>query len=220
MKKIEIAVVGILCILIGIALAGYINHSGETSEKSIQKDSDIDGWSDVQEREAQTNPFDVDTDHDGIWDPEDTDPLRPGILTDPEQKLEVGGYVEFDLASAPGWVGRKPYKVTRDDITLPKGYTPLTIKLEVPSGYACYRSYYSYEINASSTQVIDFFLKNMLHNDWNTCNAADIFEFYGIGGIHMHFLKKGDQDTYITILVTGEEKYPYSQFIIIEEHVD
>jgi len=71
MKKIEIAVAGILCILIGIALVGYIIG---TSKKTIQKDSDSDGWTDIQEREAHTNPFDANTDHDGIWGPEDPDP--------------------------------------------------------------------------------------------------------------------------------------------------
>ncbi len=80
MKKIEIAVAGILCIFIGIALAGYINYSGEAPEKTIQKDSDFDGWTDIQEREAHTNPFDVDTDHDGVWDPEDPNPQYPGIV--------------------------------------------------------------------------------------------------------------------------------------------
>lgn len=38
-------------------------------------DSDSDGWDDEQERGAQTDPFNVDTDGDGIWDSKDTNPL-------------------------------------------------------------------------------------------------------------------------------------------------
>ena len=228
MKKIEIAVVGTLCILIGIALAGCIDYSDEVPEKAMWKDSDFDGWTDTQEREAHTNPFDVDTDQDGIWDPEDPNPLYPGILTDTEQKLEAGGYLEFDLASAPGRGGKKPCIVTWEDLPIPKESTLLTIKLSIPSGYACDRSYFSYETNASSTQVIDFFLENMHYNSWHICNATDRFcnapdQFWfdnGIYGMHMQFFKKGAQDEYITILVTGEEDYPYSQFTIIWEHVD
>ena len=229
MKKIEIAVVGTLCILIGIALAGCIDYSDEAPEKAMWKDSDFDGWTDTQEREAHTNPFDVDTDHDGIWDPEDPNPLYFGILTDSTQKLEAGGYLEYlDLASAPGWVGKKPCIVTWEDLPIPKESTLLTNKLSIPSGYACDRSYFSYETNASSPQVIDFFLENMLYNGWHICNATDRFcnapdQFWfdnGIYGMHMQFFKKGAQDEYITILVTGEEDYPYSQFTIIWEHVD
>jgi len=226
MKKI--AVVGTLCILIGIALAGCIDYSDEAPEKTIERDSDFDGWTDTEEREAHTNPFDVDTDHDGIWDPEDPNPSRIGILINPEEKLEAGEYLEFDLASAPGWVGKKPCIVTRDDIILPKESSLLTTKIEIPSGYACYRSYHSYEINASSTQAIDFFLVYMQYNGWHTCNATDQFcdapyqfELYnGIYGMYIQFFKRGDQDTYVTILVMGEEEYPYSQFMIIKEDVD
>ena len=225
MKKIEIAVFGVICILIGIALAGYIVSSGETPEKTMQKDSDRDGWTDIQEREVHTNPFDVDSDHDGIQDPEDPEPLHPGILTNPEQKLEGGGSYEYDAAIMFG--SKTPYIVTVEDPLIPKELTLLTTKLDIPSGYACYRSYFSFEINASSPQVIDFFLENMPRWGWHTCNASDrycnkpeLFDFYGIYGAHMQFFQKGDQDRYLTILVIGEETYPYSQVIEIEEVVD
>jgi hypothetical protein len=42
-------------------------------------DSDGDGWTDIQERAAGTDPFNVDTDIDGIWDPYDENPLDPSI---------------------------------------------------------------------------------------------------------------------------------------------
>jgi hypothetical protein len=45
------------------------------AEKSALMDSDGDGWSDVQEKKAGTNPYNVDTDGDGIWDPKDPNPL-------------------------------------------------------------------------------------------------------------------------------------------------
>ena len=38
-------------------------------------DSDGDGWDDEQERRAGTNPYNVDTDGDGIWDSKDPNPL-------------------------------------------------------------------------------------------------------------------------------------------------
>ena len=38
-------------------------------------DSDGDGWTDTQERIVGTNPYYVDTDGDGIWDPRDPNPL-------------------------------------------------------------------------------------------------------------------------------------------------
>ncbi len=42
-------------------------------------DSDGDGWSDVQEEKAGTNPHKTDTDGDGYWDPKDDNPLDPNI---------------------------------------------------------------------------------------------------------------------------------------------
>jgi len=38
-------------------------------------DSDGDGWNDEQEKKAETDPYNVDTDGDGIWDPKDPNPL-------------------------------------------------------------------------------------------------------------------------------------------------
>jgi hypothetical protein len=43
------------------------------------QDSDGDGWDDEQERRAGTNPHKVDTDGDGIWDPQDPNPSDPNI---------------------------------------------------------------------------------------------------------------------------------------------
>ena len=43
------------------------------------QDSDGDGLDDEQERRAGTNPHNVDTDGDGIWDPQDPNPLDPNI---------------------------------------------------------------------------------------------------------------------------------------------
>ena len=52
-------------------------------------DSDGDGWSDVQEMTAATDPNNVDTDSDGYWDPHDPNPLdaeirREEVITEPE----------------------------------------------------------------------------------------------------------------------------------------
>ena len=51
-------------------------------EPSEMIDTDGDGWSDVQERTAGTDPKKVDTDDDGYWDPHDQNPLDPSIPTD------------------------------------------------------------------------------------------------------------------------------------------
>jgi hypothetical protein len=60
---------------------------GGTSCEPI--DSDGDGWSDVQEMTAATDPNNVDTDNDGYWDPHDPNPLdaeihEDEVLTEPE----------------------------------------------------------------------------------------------------------------------------------------
>jgi hypothetical protein len=44
--------------------------------KPVVEDSDGDGWTDEQEQRAGTNPYDIDTDGDDIWDPKDPNPLR------------------------------------------------------------------------------------------------------------------------------------------------
>ena len=63
-------------------------YKQEIMEKSTPKptvaptpiqDSDGDGWDDEQERRAGTNPHKVDTDMDGIWDPQDPNPSDPNI---------------------------------------------------------------------------------------------------------------------------------------------
>ena len=48
-------------------------------------DSDGDGWSDVQEITATTDPNNVDTDNDGYWDPYDANPLDSEIPGDEAQ---------------------------------------------------------------------------------------------------------------------------------------
>ncbi|MBA7516020.1 hypothetical protein ES705_08065 [subsurface metagenome] len=48
-------------------------------------DSDGDGWSDEFERKAGTNPHAKDTDNDGLWDPQDPNPLVP-------QKTGIPGF--------------------------------------------------------------------------------------------------------------------------------
>ena len=45
-----------------------------TATHAPPSDSDGDGWDDEQERIVGTNPYNVDTDGDGIWDPKDPDP--------------------------------------------------------------------------------------------------------------------------------------------------
>ena len=55
-------------------------------EAPADADSDGDGWSDVKERAMGTDPYSVDSDDDGINDPEDPNP------TVPEQKTKIPGF--------------------------------------------------------------------------------------------------------------------------------
>jgi len=214
MKKIEIAVFGVICILIGIALAGYIVSSGEN-------DSDRDGWTDIQEREVHTNPFDVDSDHDGIQDPEDPEPLHPGILTNPEQKLEEGGYLEYGYEWGGCRVAGGDFNVTHDDIRLPNGSTKVDCK-RIGGGYGEGRwcSYYSYR---SPTRVLDFFIDKMMQDGWD--NSYYKFDSIGwakeFGILKFQKLEGGSEGVYVTIIVIGLESGPeYSQFTIHYEVPD
>lgn len=217
--KTIVAVIGALCILIGIALAGCIDYSDEAPEETIQKDSDLDGWTDIQEREAHTNPFDVDTDHDGILDPEDPNPLYIGILTDPKQKLEAGECLEFDYLSIlpPNvhYMGTEEHRnITFEDIRLPEGSTKPDCKYTV-GGYSD-AFWCNSNIYASPTKVMDFFIEKMLYDGWDItyCKWDSIgwTQKYGI----MYFQKLEGEGQYVTITVIGSEREPeYSQFTII-----
>ena len=70
---------------------------------NIERDSDGDGLTDLLEDKLQTNPRDVDTDHDGIWD--DVDPLpqvsaKGAPIADVEVlKLTLTGIFGYDEAA-------------------------------------------------------------------------------------------------------------------------
>jgi len=51
-------------------------------ESSAMVDSDGDGWSNTQEKTAETDPNKADTDDDGYWDPHDPNPLDANIPVD------------------------------------------------------------------------------------------------------------------------------------------
>lgn len=70
---ILVIAVMILCLLLGTTSCEYLE------EIESQLDSDGDGWTDVQEKIAGTDPNKVDTDDDGYWDPQDPNPLNPSI---------------------------------------------------------------------------------------------------------------------------------------------
>jgi len=68
---------------------GPVSNDGcpEEPEEPEEVDSDGDGWSDEQEQRAGTDPYNVDTDGDGIWDPRDSNPLKP---VEEESSLGIG----------------------------------------------------------------------------------------------------------------------------------
>lgn len=171
-------------------------------------DSDGDGLTDMSEGIAQTNPFEVDTDHDGVWDFKDSNPHYPGILVDSEQKLERS----FDSYS--------------NDIGIPEGSTFKNWK-GTSVGYGSGRIYTNYEINENYSQVLDFFLVNMLHDGWQVRSETEELKHtaYGFGGICMYYSKEGlGEPQYVTIMVIGQDSKrddgSYSQFIIIIDSLD
>ncbi|GEM_PF-1720976 len=64
--------------------AVYTEKFGETVQRSesliTQRDSDCDGWVDETEFRYGTNPYNADTDGDGIIDSNDFDPFRDAII--------------------------------------------------------------------------------------------------------------------------------------------
>jgi len=216
-KKIVATI--ILCILVGLVLE-YVYI------ESQPKDSDLDGWTDVEEQEAGTSPFDSDTDDDGIKDPEDPTPLHPGILTSDEQKLKDYKYMEYDIEVLYSWSSNKTHleHIRLEDVRIPEGSTMIKFK-ETRIGYGVQR-WCTYQINASALQVIDFFLRNMIHDGWHAYPAWLLYgeigskigswgPFYFAGGIsemNMHFTKERYE---VTIVVVGLEEDDYSQFTIV-----
>lgn len=69
MKKNSI----LLIVIVLISVLGCVD------EKTQPQDSDGDGWTDQQEINAGTDPYNRDTDGDGYWDPRDENPLDPDI---------------------------------------------------------------------------------------------------------------------------------------------
>ena len=199
MKLIKNGLVLIVIVMVSSTILGCVD------DKST--DSDGDGLTDVSERIAQTNPFDVDTDHDGVWDSKDLNPLYPGILVDSKQKLE-----RSDLYST--------------DIGIPNG-SAFKYWKGTGVGYASGRIYRNYEINASYSQVLDFFLENMIHDGWQIRSEAEELKHtaYGPSGMSMCYSKEWlDQPQYVTILVVGQDERwdvdPYTQFTIIVSQLD
>lgn len=73
MKKNSILL--IVIVMISVLGLGCVDENTQ----SQAHDSDGDGWTDQQEMNAGTDPYNKDTDGDGYWDPKDDNPLDPDI---------------------------------------------------------------------------------------------------------------------------------------------
>ncbi|MFP4381145.1 MAG: toxin TcdB middle/N-terminal domain-containing protein [Candidatus Sumerlaeia bacterium] len=73
---------------------GWSNGSGGPwFTDSLMKDTDRDGLDDFQEKASDTNPFNPDTDGDGVLDGDDPDPLNPKIFTPSRPLLNQDGTI-------------------------------------------------------------------------------------------------------------------------------
>lgn len=79
MRKLAISLLPLLLLTSVISSVGCGGEGATTATPTAPLDSDGDGWTDAQEQIAGTNPYKVDTDADGHWDPHDTNPLDPRI---------------------------------------------------------------------------------------------------------------------------------------------
>ena len=134
--------------------------------------------------------------------------------------------MEYDIEVLYSWSSNKTHleHIRLEDVRIPEGSTMIKFK-ETWAGYGEQR-WCTYQINASALQVIDFFLRNMIHDGWHAYPAWLLYgeigskigswgPFYFAGGIsemNMQFTKERYE---VTIVVVGLEEDDYSQFTIV-----
>lgn len=104
----------------GVSNADQANNDGDAMGDACDPDDDNDGVSDVQEALNGTNPFDNDSDGDGVDDAGDVFPLDRSRSKEPPPPPVV--IIEEEVAMDEGTEGDEPASlVTGDDGTLPAG---------------------------------------------------------------------------------------------------
>ena len=109
-----------------------ISHT-RTLQIVATPDSDGDGWTDDQERGAGTDPHNVDTDSDEIWDPKDPNPLVAPTPT-PIPDTDGDGWTDDQERRA----GTDPYNLDTDGdgVWDPRDSNPLVAPAPIPPRHA------------------------------------------------------------------------------------
>ena len=110
-----------LCSVLAIFLVA-VACSAPESTTTLSPDSDGDGWTDIQEAAAGTDPHNKDTDGDGYWDRLDPNPLDPTIPLEAIPTLDPEVAVQ---AAVKEWAEGNVAEISQEIATLATAGIPL-----------------------------------------------------------------------------------------------